>query len=55
MVIYLLLFCVLDVYMSCDTTRYDELHPSEQADRIVARNIADGILGIPSRWFTWIS
>ncbi|PAV23314.1 carbohydrate esterase family 16 [Pyrrhoderma noxium] len=34
---------------------FDELHPSEQADRVVARNIADIILGKPSRWIKWLS
>ena len=37
------------------TTRYDELHPSEQADRIVAREMAAVIDGQGSKWATWIS
>ncbi|KAG6867215.1 hypothetical protein C0993_005591 [Termitomyces sp. T159_Od127] len=34
---------------------FDELHPSEQADRVVAREIADVIEGKESRWTTWLS
>ncbi|KAG5716240.1 GDSL esterase/lipase [Termitomyces sp. T112] len=34
---------------------YDELHPSEQADRVVAREIATIIEGKDSRWTTWLS
>ncbi|KAG7452340.1 carbohydrate esterase family 16 protein [Guyanagaster necrorhizus] len=34
---------------------YDELHPSEQADRIVARNIGSVARGEDNRWTTWIS
>ncbi|KAF9450383.1 carbohydrate esterase family 16 protein [Macrolepiota fuliginosa MF-IS2] len=34
---------------------YDELHPSEQADRHVAREIANVILGKGSRWVSWLS
>ncbi|KAK0470457.1 carbohydrate esterase family 16 protein [Desarmillaria tabescens] len=34
---------------------YDELHPSEQADRIVAREIAKVARGQESKWATWIS
>ncbi|KAJ7242910.1 GDSL lipase/acylhydrolase [Mycena rebaudengoi] len=33
----------------------DELHPSEQADRIVAREIALTLEGKKSRWTTWLS
>ncbi|KAJ7148757.1 GDSL lipase/esterase [Mycena crocata] len=33
----------------------DELHPSEQADRIVAREIALTLEGKNSRWATWLS
>ncbi|KAF7306309.1 Carbohydrate esterase family 16 protein [Mycena indigotica] len=33
----------------------DELHPSEQADRIVAREIALVLEGKQSRWATWLS
>jgi len=33
----------------------DELHPSEQADRIVAREIALTLEGKRSRWATWLS
>ncbi|KIY44129.1 hypothetical protein FISHEDRAFT_67800 [Fistulina hepatica ATCC 64428] len=34
---------------------YDELHPSEQADRIVAREISKIIAGNFSSWATWLS
>ncbi|KAK0456021.1 GDSL lipase/esterase [Armillaria borealis] len=34
---------------------YDELHPSEQADRIVAREVAQAARGEENRWTTWIS
>ncbi|KAG6856479.1 hypothetical protein H0H87_003947 [Tephrocybe sp. NHM501043] len=34
---------------------YDELHPSEQADRIVAREIAAVIKGDKRKWTTWLS
>ncbi|KAF9010971.1 GDSL lipase/acylhydrolase [Hymenopellis radicata] len=34
---------------------WDELHPSEQADRIVAREIAKTMSGQGSQWETWIS
>ncbi|KAL1747183.1 GDSL lipase/esterase [Schizophyllum fasciatum] len=34
---------------------YDELHPSEQADRIVAQQIAEVILGEDNIWTTWLS
>ncbi len=37
------------------TDRFDELHPSEQADRNVAREIANIIEGKGSRWVTWLS
>ncbi|CAK5268339.1 unnamed protein product [Mycena citricolor] len=33
----------------------DELHPSEQADRIVAREIALTLEGKDSQWTTWLS
>ncbi|KAF8066945.1 GDSL lipase/esterase [Lyophyllum atratum] len=33
----------------------DELHPGEQADRIVAREVAKVIRGEKSRWSTWLS
>ncbi|KAJ6461036.1 GDSL lipase/acylhydrolase [Mycena sanguinolenta] len=33
----------------------DELHPSEQADRIVAREIALTLEGKHSRWSTWLN
>ncbi|KAI0077023.1 carbohydrate esterase family 16 protein [Panus rudis PR-1116 ss-1] len=34
---------------------FDELHPSEQADRHVAREIANSIRRKDSRWITWLS
>ncbi|KAF8904694.1 GDSL lipase/acylhydrolase [Gymnopilus junonius] len=34
---------------------FDELHPSEQADRIVAKNIAQVIEGRQNEWTTWLS
>ncbi|KAJ3783564.1 hypothetical protein GGU10DRAFT_50743 [Lentinula aff. detonsa] len=34
---------------------YDELHPSEQADRIVAREMALVMEGKASKWATWLS
>jgi len=34
---------------------FDELHPSEQADRIVGREIAKVILGEKNKWTTWLS
>ncbi|TFK69221.1 SGNH hydrolase [Pluteus cervinus] len=34
---------------------YDELHPSEQADRIVAREISEVIQGKSNKWTTWLS
>ncbi|KAG6864112.1 hypothetical protein C0991_012434 [Blastosporella zonata] len=34
---------------------YDELHPSEQADRMVAKEIATVIQGEHSKWTTWLS
>ncbi|KAL9709582.1 hypothetical protein Ac2012v2_007321 [Leucoagaricus gongylophorus] len=34
---------------------YDELHPSEQADRQVAREIANIFEGEGSRWVSWLS
>lgn len=40
--------------LSDDRCRYDELHPSEQADRIVAREIAQVARGETNKWTTWI-
>ncbi|KIJ22627.1 carbohydrate esterase family 16 protein, partial [Sphaerobolus stellatus SS14] len=34
---------------------FDELHPSEQADRVVARQVADVIQGEKNKWVTWLS
>ncbi|THU95077.1 carbohydrate esterase family 16 protein [Dendrothele bispora CBS 962.96] len=34
---------------------FDELHPSEQADRVVAMEIAKVFKGEESRWTTWLS
>ncbi|KDR79521.1 hypothetical protein GALMADRAFT_63124 [Galerina marginata CBS 339.88] len=33
---------------------FDELHPSEQANRIVAREIAQVIVGQKNKWTTWL-
>ncbi|KAJ7198873.1 GDSL lipase/esterase [Mycena pura] len=41
-----------DSFLWCVT---DELHPSEQADRIVAREIALTLEGRGSQWTTWLS
>ena len=35
--------------------RYDELHPSEVADKIVGREIAAVIKGEQSKWTTWLN
>jgi hypothetical protein len=35
--------------------RYDELHPSEQADRVVAREVAQVMQGKPNMWTTWLT
>ncbi|KAK0208793.1 hypothetical protein DFS33DRAFT_474038 [Desarmillaria ectypa] len=50
----------VDVTTMADTdltfdARYDELHPSEQADRSVAREVAQVARGEENRWTTWIS
>ena len=37
------------------SVRYDELHPSEQADRQIARAIVDAIQFGSRRWTTWFS
>lgn len=44
----------VDLRVSVDF-RFDELHPSEQADRHVAREIANIIQTKGSRWVTWLS
>ncbi|KAF9476240.1 carbohydrate esterase family 16 protein [Pholiota conissans] len=36
-------------------TWFDELHPSEQSDRIVAREVAKVIKGEESEWMKWLS
>ena len=36
-------------------SRWDELHPSEQADRVIAREIVAAIRGTSGRWITWFS
>jgi hypothetical protein len=38
---------------SCEC-RYDELHPSEQSDRIVAREITAVMKGEYNQWTTWL-
>jgi hypothetical protein len=35
--------------------RYDELHPSDQVHRIVAREIATVLKGKYNKWATWLS
>jgi hypothetical protein len=35
--------------------RYDELHPSQQSDRIVAREITAVMKGEYNQWTTWLS
>lgn len=35
--------------------RFDELHPSEQTDRVVAREVAAAIRRKSSKWTTWFS
>ncbi|KAI5119097.1 hypothetical protein M0805_004868 [Coniferiporia weirii] len=34
---------------------YDELHPSEQTDRVIARQITNAILRTSEKWTTWFS
>ena len=45
--------CVSVPYGTC--FRFDELHPSEQADRVVAKQISEVILGEENKWTTWFS
>jgi hypothetical protein len=33
---------------------YDELHPSEQTDRVLARVVADLVLGKSQQWTTFL-
>jgi len=35
--------------------RYDELHPSQQSDRIVAKEITAVMKGEYNQWTTWLS
>ncbi len=35
--------------------RFDELHPSEQADRVVAREITNAITRRSEKWAMWFS
>ena len=35
--------------------RYDELHPSVQAERVVAKEISDVIHRRSEKWITWLS
>ena len=35
--------------------RYDELHPSVQAERVVAKEISDVIHRRSGKWITWLS
>jgi hypothetical protein len=48
-------FRVFDPCMNWKKNRYDELHPSEQADRMVAKQIAEVATGKANRWTTWLS
>lgn len=56
-------FCMADVACSFTTDmilvrtpkRFDELHPSEQSDRIVARQIANTLQGLGNNYTTWFS
>lgn len=41
--------------MADEGDRFDELHPSEQADRNVARHIANAIFGEDDPFTTWFS
>ncbi|KAG9020057.1 hypothetical protein FS842_007619, partial [Serendipita sp. 407] len=34
---------------------YDELHPSEQTHRILAREMASVMKGKKTKWVTWLS
>lgn len=49
------LICPSKVYRRSLSFRFDELHPSEQADRIVAREVAAAIRRKSSKWVTWFS
>ena len=35
--------------------RYDELHPSVQAERVVAKALSDVIHRRSEKWITWLS
>lgn len=41
--------------LSVPRVRYDELHPSEQTDRNIAKEVAEIMEGKPNRWTTWLS
>lgn len=43
---------IADMVFLC---RYDELHPSEQADRHVAKEVANIFEGTGSKFVTWLS
>lgn len=43
------------VWVMLKKHRYDELHPSEQSDRVVAREIANILDGKGSEYATWFS
>lgn len=40
--------------LTVDVGRYDEVHPSEQSDRVVAREIANAITRNSTDYITWI-
>lgn len=48
-------FLVTMFYAVLIRPRYDELHPSEQSDRVVAREIAGILEGKDSKYATWFS
>ena len=50
-----LLYPVHCIQVTCEIFRYDELHPSEQADRVVARQVTNAILRLSNQWTTWFS
>lgn len=39
---------------SGDGYRWDEVHPSEQTDRVIAREITSAIVRNSSEWITWL-
>ncbi|CAL1698361.1 unnamed protein product [Somion occarium] len=47
--------CTDAVGPAADSFLFDELHPSEQTDRVVAREVAAAIRRKSSKWTTWFS